>query len=86
VGGLFWVLRGVMREASAAYLVAAVAGAAVFSAVHYVGVYGDALTLASFTFRFLFGLALNVLFLARGFGVAAWTHALYDVLVVTEVL
>ena len=28
-----------------------------------------------------FGLALNVLYLLRGFGIAAWTHALYDVMV-----
>jgi membrane protease YdiL (CAAX protease family) len=86
VGGLFLVLRRVMQGRTAAYLVAAVVGAAVFNAVHYVGAYGDAFTLASFTFRFLFGLALNALFLARGFGVAAWTHALYDVLIVTGVL
>ncbi|RLB78811.1 MAG: CPBP family intramembrane metalloprotease, partial [Deltaproteobacteria bacterium] len=54
-----------------------------FSLVHYIGTYGDAFTLASFTFRFLFGLALNVLFIVRGFGIAAWTHALYDVMVFT---
>ena len=34
---------------------------------------------AVFTFRFLMGLAFNALFLLRGFGVAAMTHALYDV-------
>jgi hypothetical protein len=54
-----------------------------FSGAHYVGPLGDSFALPSFTFRFLFGLALNVLFLWRGFGVAAWTHALYDVMVVT---
>ena len=51
--------------------------------MHYIGTLGDAFTLSSFTFRFLFGLALNVVFLVRGFGVAAWTHALYDVMIVT---
>ncbi|NBB73510.1 MAG: CPBP family intramembrane metalloprotease, partial [Bacteroidetes bacterium] len=61
-------------------------GAAIFSAVHYVGPFGDAFTLASFSFRFLFGLALNGLFLWRGFGVAAWTHALYDVMLVVGLL
>ena len=58
----------------------------IFSAVHYIGVYGDPFTLASFSFRFLFGLILNGIFLWRGFGVAAWTHALYDVMVVTGIL
>jgi Type II CAAX prenyl endopeptidase Rce1-like len=83
VGGLFWFTRRFLKDQKGAYVVAALVGAAVFSAVHYIGPYGDAFTLSSFTFRFLFGLALNALFLVRGFGVAAWTHALYDVFVVT---
>ena len=84
VGGLAWAIQ---RTSAAprrnAYLVAAVVGAVVFSAVHHVGQFGDPFTLPVFTFRFLFGLALNAVFLVRGFAVAAWTHAIYDVLVVT---
>lgn len=56
--------------------------ALIFSGVHYVGLYGDNFNLISFLFRFLFGLALNLIYVIRGFGVAAWTHALYDVLIV----
>ena len=83
VGGLFLGLRQVVKDRKTAYAVAAVVGALIFSWVHYVGAYGDPFTLASFTYRFLFGLALNGVFLLRGFAVAAWAHALYDVLVVT---
>ncbi|MFB6279598.1 MAG: type II CAAX prenyl endopeptidase Rce1 family protein [Salinibacter sp.] len=86
VGGLFLLCRAVLETPTQAYLLAALLGAALFSLVHYVGPLGDPFALPSFTFRFLFGLALNALFLARGFGVAAWTHALYDVLVVTGML
>lgn len=53
--------------------------ALVFSAFHYVGPYGDRLALASFTYRAVAGLLLSGLYVARGFGIAAWTHALYDV-------
>jgi len=84
VGGLFLMLRRIgSLEQRTAYLVAALVGAVVFSAVHHMGPFGDPFTLSVFTFRFLFGLALNAVFLLRGFAVAAWTHALYDVLVVT---
>jgi membrane protease YdiL (CAAX protease family) len=83
VGGLFLLARRFFPERWQAYLVAAVVGAFLFSLVHYVGAYGDPFALPSFSFRFLFGLALNGVFLLRGFAVAAWTHALYDVLVVT---
>lgn len=80
VGGLAWLLRKVWPTGPA-YAVAALVGAAIFSGVHYTGSLGDTFTLASFTFRFLLGLVLNALYLGRGFGVAAWAHALYDVLV-----
>jgi membrane protease YdiL (CAAX protease family) len=86
VGGLFLLFRALLETSTRAYLLAALLGAALFSLVHYVGPLGDPFALPSFTFRFLFGLALNALFLGRGFGVAAWTHALYDVMVVTELL
>jgi hypothetical protein len=59
-------------------IVAALVGAFVFSAFHYIGPYGDTLQLSSFVFRFLSGLAFSVLYLLRGFGITAWTHALYD--------
>ena len=86
VGGLALLLRAVMQSPSEAYVLAALLGAALFSLAHYVGPLGDPFALPSFNFRFFFGLALNVLFLWRGFGVAAWTHALYDVMVVTGML
>ncbi len=84
VGGLFLLLRRFVNGSRKAYITAALIGAFVFSLVHYMGPYGDPFLLSSFTFRFLFGLALNALFLVRGFGVAAWTHALYDVMVVAQ--
>jgi hypothetical protein len=84
VGGLAWGLRRAAGlTAGRALLIAAFVGAVVFSAVHHLGPYGDPFALDVFTFRFLFGLALNGVFLVRGFALAAWTHALYDVLVVS---
>lgn len=82
VGGLFLLLRKTIGRSSMAYFIAAIVGALLFSLVHYLGPLGDAFSTSSFLFRFLFGLMLNVLYLLRGFGVAAWTHALYDIMVV----
>jgi len=36
-------------------------------------------TVQSFTFRMIAGLFFSALYLLRGFGIVAWTHALYDV-------
>jgi CAAX prenyl protease-like protein len=63
----------------AAGVFAAVLGALVFSLFHYVGPYGDDFTLGSFTFRAIAGLLFSALYLLRGFGITAWSHALYDV-------
>ena len=70
-------LLGWTRPVSLA--VAIVVSAVIFSGFHYVGPLGDRLTLASFSFRAVAGLVLSGLFAARGFGITAWTHALYDV-------
>jgi hypothetical protein len=78
-GGLFAIFRGSGLERTRAGVFAAVLSALVFSAFHYVGPYGDPWELGSFLFRALAGLAFSALFLVRGFGITAWTHALYDV-------
>jgi hypothetical protein len=58
---------------------AAVVGAVIFSGFHYVGPYGDPFQVGSFTFRAIAGLLFSGLYLTRGFGITAWSHALYDV-------
>lgn len=63
-------------------IAAVVLAAMLFSAIHYVGSFGDPFTLGSFLYRFIFGLFLNILYVTRGFGVAAWTHAIYDLMVI----
>ncbi|MEX2317063.1 MAG: CPBP family intramembrane glutamic endopeptidase [Pirellulales bacterium] len=53
----------------------------VFSAAHYVGPQGEAFEAFTFCFRFTAGAFFAVLFVYRGFGIAAGTHALYDIFV-----
>ncbi|MBA3259889.1 MAG: CPBP family intramembrane metalloprotease [Gemmatimonadales bacterium] len=80
VGALVWLGRRVLGwGAGAAGVFATVIGALIFSGFHYVGPYGDPLELPSFTFRALAGLVFSAMYLTRGFGITAWTHALYDV-------
>ena len=52
-----------------------------FSLAHYIGPQGDNFSLYSFLFRFLAGAFFAILFVRRGFGIAAGTHALYDIIV-----
>lgn len=58
------------------------ASAFLFSAAHLdivLGSMGEEFNMYSFVFRFVFGLLMNLMMVFRGFAIAAWTHALYDV-------
>lgn len=80
VSGLAWLARSVFGwSATASGGFAVMVGALIFSAFHYIGPYGDRLELGSFTFRAVAGALFSGLYLLRGFGITAWTHALYDV-------
>jgi hypothetical protein len=65
----------------AAVMGAFLLSSAVFSFVHYIPPMGDAFTFSSFTFRMLAGIVFGVLFKLRGFAVAVYTHAFYDIFV-----
>jgi Type II CAAX prenyl endopeptidase Rce1-like len=80
VGALAWGGRRLLGWGPrGAGVMATLVGALVFSAFHYIGPYGDPIDLPSFTFRALAGLVFSAMYLLRGFGITAWTHALYDV-------
>jgi hypothetical protein len=52
-----------------------------FSAMHHIPPYGDPFSIGVFTFRVLAGACFGLLFWFRGFAIAVYTHALYDLYV-----
>lgn len=82
VSALLWVFNHLFKKQVVAYTGAIIIAALLFSLAHYFGSMGDPFTLGSFLFRFLFGLSLNAIYIWRGFGMAAWTHAIYDLMVI----
>ena len=82
LGGLVALAERVLGLAR---VVAVILGLAVssllFSAMHHIPPYGDPLRLGIFTFRCLAGVCFGLLFWFRGFAVAVYTHALYDLYV-----
>lgn len=62
-------------------ILAIVATSLVFAAAHHVGAHGDPWELSTFVFRFCAGAFFAGLFAIRGFGIAAGTHAVYDIFV-----
>lgn len=87
MGGLAWAgVRFLRMKPAVSLVVAIVLSSLVFSAFHYIGPMAYHLTVASFMFRFLAGVVLAVIYKTRGFGIAACTHAFYDVMLVVQKL
>jgi hypothetical protein len=64
-----------------AVTLALLVSAGLFSAMHHIPPYGDPLHLGVFTFRVLAGVFFGLIFWFRGFAIAVYTHALYDIYV-----
>ena len=81
-----WILIAVFKKifpdrAVAAIAAAAVLGSLLFAAFHYIGSSGDVFSFGSYTQRAIGGLYFSILFVTRGFGVTAASHAIYDILI-----
>ena len=64
-----------------AVAVGLLASAVLFSAMHHIPPYGDPLHIGVFTFRVLAGCFFGLIYWTRGFAIAVYTHALYDIYV-----
>lgn len=64
-------------------LLALLVSSLAFSVVHHVGAGGEPFTTVAFTYRTFAGAIFGMIYVYRGLAVAAWTHALYDVLVLS---
>lgn len=64
---------------------ALIIAAGIFSAFHFVGDYGDYFSMELFLLRFFAGIVLGVLYIARGFGITAYAHSIYDLIVLIQI-
>ena len=62
---------------------AMIVAAGIFSAFHFIGEYGDYFSLDLFLLRFFAGLVLGIVYFVRGFGITAYAHSIYDLIVLT---
>ncbi|MBN2578364.1 MAG: CPBP family intramembrane metalloprotease [Pirellulales bacterium] len=78
---LWWLLRFFWPQGRKGMLIAMLASAVVFSLAHFIGPGRDTFSWPYLVFLFLAGIFFAAVFVYRGFGIAAGTHALYDILV-----
>lgn len=85
MGGLGWLLTGLTGERRqwVAWALAVAVSSLLFSLAHHIGPSGEDFSFMAFVYRALAGVFFALVYHLRGFAVAAWTHALYDVYVLT---
>ncbi|MGW8258154.1 MAG: CPBP family glutamic-type intramembrane protease [Thermoguttaceae bacterium] len=78
--GINWLVRRWYSAPQPSLVLAVLLSSLIFAAAHYVGQAGDPFQWFSFWFRFVAGVFFSILFIYRGFGIAAGAHAAYDIL------
>jgi len=82
IAGLSGILGFVfMWDKTFKNIIAVVLSGGIFSAFHFMGEYGDFFSMELFLIRFFAGLILGILYMYRGFGITAYTHSIYDLIV-----
>ncbi|MCF7805235.1 MAG: CPBP family intramembrane metalloprotease [Candidatus Marinimicrobia bacterium] len=83
VSGVAWILTSLVKWNNiSANLVAVLLSAIVFAGFHYVGLYGDAFQNRTFLLRVFAGVLLSGLYVLRGFGITAYSHIFYDLIII----
>ncbi|MCB9728455.1 MAG: CPBP family intramembrane metalloprotease [Deltaproteobacteria bacterium] len=80
-GTALLLTRGLAMPRPLAWALAIAATSLAFAGAHHLG--GEPWDRFAFIYRALAGVVFAALYLARGFGVAAWTHAVYDLYVLS---
>ncbi len=63
-----------------------IAAAIIFSVFHFIGEYADIPKTSLFILRFTAGIILGYIYILRGFGIAAYSHSFYNLIVFTQII
>ena len=78
---LAWALRRAGTKPLVSMIFAVIISSLLFAAAHHVGSSGEwPILWSDFLFRFLAGIFFSIVYIYRGFGIAAGSHAAYDIL------
>jgi len=64
---------------------AVIIAAVLFSLFHFLGDFGDLPSMELFIIRFSAGLFLGIIYIFRGFGIVAYTHSIYDLVIMVQI-
>lgn len=80
LSAIFLILKRVIRNKLIIYSGAILLSSALFSFFHYLQLFNEPFQVSSFLFRFIAGGVFSIIFIFRGYGIAAYSHSLYNIL------
>lgn len=80
ITGIFWILNKTLRNKFVIYSIAFFLSSLFFSLFHYLELFNEPFQVNSFLFRFTAGSVFAIIFIFRGYGIAAYSHSLYNIL------
>lgn len=80
ITGIFWILKNTLRNKFVIYSIAFFLSSLFFSLFHYLELFNEPFQVNSFLFRFTAGSVFAIIFIFRGYGIAAYSHSLYNIL------
>lgn len=80
LSGVTWVMQRTGFTPGISLIGATLITSLLFAAAHHLGASGEPLLWSRFLFRTLAGVFFSIVFIYRGFGIAAGSHAAYDIL------
>ena len=80
INGIFWILKNTIQRKIVIYSIAFLLSSLLFSLFHYLEPFNEPFQVNSFLFRFVAGSVFSIIFIFRGYGIAAYSHSLYNIL------
>ena len=80
ITGIFWILKKTIKNKFVIYSCAFLVSSLLFSFFHYLEPFNGPFQVNSFLFRFIAGSVFSIIFIFRGYGIAAYSHSLYNIL------
>ena len=80
ITGIFWIFKKALINKFVIYSGAFLVSSLLFSFFHYLEPFNEPFQVNSFLFRFIAGSVFSIIFIFRGYGIAAYSHSLYNIL------
>lgn len=81
-GLVLFLKRAQLENRIIVYGLAGILSALVFAGAHHLAPFAEPFEIKVFAFRAMGGLVLSSLFVARGFGIVAYTHSFYNIFLI----